>query len=46
MLANSTATTIPMSITKKNADEIDGMRLAGRLAAEVLDFITPASGPA
>ena len=34
-----------MSITKKNADEIDGMRLAGRLAAEVLDFITPSVRP-
>jgi methionyl aminopeptidase len=31
----------PMSITYKDADGIQGMRTAGRLAAEVLDFLTP-----
>jgi methionine aminopeptidase len=31
----------PMSITIKTGDEIDGMRIAGRLASEVLDYITP-----
>jgi methionyl aminopeptidase len=30
-----------MSITIKSGPAIDGMRTAGRLAAEVLDFITP-----
>lgn len=30
-----------MSIIIKTADEIEKMRVAGRLAAEVLDFITP-----
>lgn len=30
-----------MGIVIKTAEDIDGMRLAGRLAAEVLDFITP-----
>jgi len=30
-----------MSITFKTPDEIEKMRVAGRLAAEVLDFITP-----
>lgn len=30
-----------MSIAIKNAEDIAGMRVAGRLAAEVLDFITP-----
>ena len=30
-----------MSITLKTPDEIEKMRVAGRLAAEVLDFITP-----
>lgn len=30
-----------MAIHTKNADEIEKMRVAGRLAAEVLDFITP-----
>jgi methionyl aminopeptidase len=30
-----------MPITLKSASDLDGMRLAGRLAAEVLDFITP-----
>ena len=30
-----------MSIVIKNSAEIDGMRLAGRLGAEVLDFIAP-----
>ena len=30
-----------MSISIKTAEDIEGMRLAGRLAAEVLDFITP-----
>ncbi len=30
-----------MSIIIKNADEIASMRVAGRLAAEVLDYITP-----
>jgi methionyl aminopeptidase len=30
-----------MAVTIKTAEEIDAMRLAGRLAAEVLDFITP-----
>jgi len=31
----------PMAITIKNADDIEKMRVAGRLAAEVLDYITP-----
>ena len=30
-----------MSITYKNQSGIEGMRLAGRLASEVLDFLTP-----
>jgi methionyl aminopeptidase len=30
-----------MAVTIKNAEEIEAMRVAGRLAAEVLDFITP-----
>ena len=30
-----------MPITYKNAEEIQGMRTAGRLASEVLDFLTP-----
>ena len=30
-----------MAIATKTAEEIEGMRVAGRLAAEVLDFITP-----
>jgi methionyl aminopeptidase len=30
-----------MSITIKNAQEIEKMRIAGRLASEVLDYITP-----
>jgi methionyl aminopeptidase len=30
-----------MPIVLKTAEDIEGMRLAGRLAAEVLDFITP-----
>ena len=30
-----------MSITYKDADAVAGMRIAGRLAAEVLDFLTP-----
>jgi methionyl aminopeptidase len=30
-----------MAIALKNAADIEGMRLAGRLAAEVLDYITP-----
>lgn len=30
-----------MPVTYKTADEIERMRVAGRLAAEVLDFITP-----
>jgi methionyl aminopeptidase len=30
-----------MGITLKSGDEIEAMRLAGRLASEVLDFITP-----
>ena len=30
-----------MTITYKDADGIAGMRLAGRLAAEVLDYLTP-----
>ncbi len=30
-----------MTITIKNADDIAGMRVAGRLAAEVLDMLTP-----
>jgi methionyl aminopeptidase len=31
----------PMSITPKTPEEIEKMRVAGRLAAEVLDFIAP-----
>jgi len=30
-----------MTITYKDADGIAGMRLAGRLASEVLDYLTP-----
>jgi methionyl aminopeptidase len=30
-----------MSISIKTPEEIEGMRLAGRLGAEVLDYITP-----
>ena len=30
-----------MSVTIKNEDDIRKMRVAGTLAAEVLDFITP-----
>ena len=30
-----------MSVTVKNEDDIRKMRVAGKLAAEVLDFITP-----
>ena len=30
-----------MSVTIKNQDDISKMRVAGKLAAEVLDFITP-----
>lgn len=30
-----------MPITIKNQDQIEGMRLAGQLASEVLDYITP-----
>ncbi|WP_286868586.1 M24 family metallopeptidase, partial [Herbaspirillum sp. UBA812] len=29
------------NITIKTAEDIEGMRVAGRLAAEVLDYITP-----
>lgn len=31
----------PMSVHIKTAEDIAGMRVAGRLAAEVLDFLTP-----
>ena len=31
----------PMTITIKTAADIDGMRVAGRLASEVLDMLTP-----
>jgi methionyl aminopeptidase len=30
-----------MTITIKTAADIEGMRLAGRLASEVLDMLTP-----
>ena len=30
-----------MSVTVKNEDDIRKMRVAGKLSAEVLDFITP-----
>ena len=30
-----------MSITYKNAAEIEGLRVAGRLAGELLDYLTP-----
>ena len=30
-----------MAIVIKTAEEIAGMRVAGRLAPEVLDFVTP-----
>ena len=30
-----------MSVAIKNADEIAKMRVAGRLASELLDFLTP-----
>ena len=32
---------LPSSIQLKSSGDIDGMRVAGRLAAEVLDYITP-----
>jgi hypothetical protein len=35
-----------MSISIKTPEEIEGMRIAGRLGAEVLDYITPSSRPA
>ena len=31
----------PMTITLKTAQDIEGMRVACRLASEVLDYITP-----
>jgi len=31
----------PMTVTIKTGAEIEGMRVAGRLGAEVLDYITP-----
>ena len=34
-----------MTITIKNADDIAGMRVAGRLASEVLDLLTPLVKP-
>src|SRR3954452_16228168 len=34
-----------MAIQTKSAEEIEKMRVAGRLAAEVLDFITPHVAP-
>ena len=30
-----------MTISIKNKDDIEGMRLAGRLASEVLDYLAP-----
>jgi len=30
-----------MAVSIKSPQDIEGMRLAGRLASEVLDFITP-----
>ena len=30
-----------MSISIKTAEDIEGMRIAGRLGSEVLDYITP-----
>ena len=30
-----------MTITIKTAADIEGMRIAGRLASEVLDYLTP-----
>ena len=30
-----------MTVTIKTGAEIEGMRIAGRLASEVLDYITP-----
>lgn len=32
---------VTMAITVKTPEEIEGMRLAGRLAGEVLDYVTP-----
>lgn len=32
---------VTMAITVKTSEEIEGMRLAGRLAGEVLDYVTP-----
>jgi methionyl aminopeptidase len=32
-----------MSVSIKTSEEIDKMRIAGRLASELLDFITPCS---
>ena len=39
--AAETRIIVAMSITIKTGAEIDAMRLAGRLASEVLDFLTP-----
>jgi hypothetical protein len=37
---------INMSISIKTAEDIEGMRVAGRLGSEVLDYITPFVKPA
>lgn len=40
-MPNSNKKSITMNVTIKNAEAIEKMRIAGRLAAEVLDMITP-----
>ncbi|MFT3804080.1 MAG: type I methionyl aminopeptidase [Burkholderiaceae bacterium] len=40
-MLDSQAYNSSMAINLKNSEEIEAMRVAGRLAAEVLDFITP-----
>jgi len=41
MIAAQKPSTSVMSVTIKTPEEVEKMRLAGRLAAEVLDFIAP-----
>ena len=43
--AAAEATLLTMAIVIKTPDDIERMRVAGRLAAEVLDFIAPHVGP-
>ncbi len=45
IIAAQKAATSVMSVTIKTPEEIEKMRVAGRLAAEVLDFIAPQVRP-